>query len=87
MENGIDSYEFKFNIISYNKEKLFLNKILIIDNCREENSLLICPITKNELEQIVEPSWLYIRVYYMDPDNEQIQFPLVSDIKLTFKEL
>ena len=82
-----DSYELKFNIVSYNNEKLIFNEHLIIDNCREENNILVCPITKSELEQYVQPSKLEILMSYMNPDNYQKYFTLVARIRLIFNNI
>ena len=47
-----DSYEFKFNIVSYNGEKIILNYLIPID-CNRENNILKCPITKSKLEEFL----------------------------------
>ena len=41
LEEGKDSYDLKFKIISYNQEKIFINYNTVIDNCKKENDELI----------------------------------------------
>ena len=54
IREGIDSYEFKFKIDSYNKELLFIhqrNSYTFLDNCINNKGLLICKISKEKLEE------------------------------------
>ena len=87
VSDSIDSYELKFSVVSYNKEKIFFGQYLIIDTCKEENNILICPITKNELCEYLNPSSNEISIYYLNSDNDLHEFPLVSKIKIIFNNI
>ena len=57
VEEGKNFYEIKFKIRSYNKERLFLMKeqgIFYLDKCNEIKNELICSISKERLEEIME---------------------------------
>ena len=58
-----DSYEFKFNIVSYNGEKIILNYLIPID-CNRENNILKCPITKSKLEEFLNENITDITISY-----------------------
>jgi hypothetical protein len=57
VEEGKNFYEIKFKIRSYNQERLFLMKeqgIFYLDKCNENKNELICSISKERLEEIME---------------------------------
>jgi len=57
VEEDKNVYEIKFKIHSYNQERLFLMKelgIFYLENCYENKNELICPISKERLEEIME---------------------------------
>ena len=58
-----DSYEFKFNIVSYNGEKIILNYLIPID-CNRENNILKCPITTSKLEEFLYENITDISISY-----------------------
>ena len=57
VEEGKNFYEIKFKIYSYNQERLFLMKnggLFYLGKCNENKNELICPISKERLEEIME---------------------------------
>ena len=57
VEEGKNFYEIKFKIHSYNQERLFLVKqggIFYLENCNKNKNELICIISKERLEEIME---------------------------------
>ena len=42
IQNALDSYELKFNIVSYNQEKIIFNFRMFLD-CKVEDKILKCP--------------------------------------------
>ena len=83
------SYEIKFKINSYIKEKIFLQnnlKYIILDKCEINNAkkLLICKIRKAELEQILSTIDEKFSAYYLDEDFLLNKFNLVSNIEFKY---
>jgi hypothetical protein len=57
VEEGKNFYEIKFKIHSYNQERLFLmddGGLFYLGKCNENKNELICPISKERLEEIME---------------------------------
>lgn len=76
IEDKVDSYELKFNIVSYNQELLFFNN-LILDNCKTENNALKCYITKKDLLTHFNPQCFSGEIYWFDPinyENDNLHF-------------
>ena len=48
LDDGKQSYDLKFKIVSYNNEKIIINKNTILD-CKPKNDELICSITKKNI--------------------------------------
>ena len=85
IEDGIDSYELQFNIVSYNQEKIFLNSIMILD-CRTENNILKCPFTKSELLAYLQNEHEKNKISYLDVSTyKQKELLLVGKIKVQIK--
>ena len=78
-----DSYEFKFNIVSYNGEKIILNYLIPID-CNRENNILKCPITKSKLEEFLNENITDITISYIDSNRGFFNLPLVQDIEIIY---
>ena len=55
LEENKEIYDLKFKIVSYNNELLIINYRYVLENCKQENNELICPITKSKLEEILTP--------------------------------
>jgi len=63
-------YDLKFQIVSYNNETLIINNQYVLENCKQVNNELICPITKSKLEEILTPSVDESKIYlYYLNDN------------------
>ena len=92
IEDEIDSYEFKFNIGSYDNSLLYLYKhsmsYIVLDNYYKDENELVCKITKNNLEENLILN-NYQAVYYLQTiDNMGIMsFDLVSDITIKYKPI
>ena len=87
IENNRDSYELQFHIVSYNKEILMLGYI-IFDNCKAENNILKCPITKNDLLANLRPRDNELEIVYLDPINNNLNdLLLVSKVKIVVKDI
>ena len=86
LEENIDSYNLKFKIISYNQEKVFINYISVLDNCKQVDEDLICPISKSKLIEIITPIYdnCQIEVLYLDNNNDLKRFALIPKIKINY---
>ena len=80
IEESKDSYELKFNILSYNQEVIMLDYSPL--ECKQENNQLICQIKKLEIEKSLFGNQDTRSVYYKsDLDNHgHARLPLVGDI-------
>ena len=86
-----DIYELKFNIISYNQEKIYW-KLYYSDflDCRRENDELICPIKKTALVSDMSEINLDmtkndgLEIYFLNQKGEFIKFPLISLISINY---
>ena len=86
LEEGKDSYDLKFKIISYNQEKIFINYNTVIDNCKKENDELICPISKSKFIEIMSPG-IYgteIQINYLNTKNDLKRFVLIPNIEVQY---
>lgn len=86
IKDGVDSYELKFNIVSYNQEPIFINLYIPLDNCRVENNMLICTITKNDLLAYLTPMDTEGNIACLDKNNNITNFPLIPKIKINFRD-
>ena len=86
IEDTIDTYELKFNIVSYNQEPIFLKSEMPLDNCRNENNILICPMTKRDLLAYLTPEDNQASISYINYDDSLKYFPLIPRIKIIIKE-
>ena len=86
IERGKDTYDLKFNVVSYNQEAIMLRTLgYIFLNCIQENNILNCQINKNELEKGLSKSKLTSNVYYINNRDEGVivSLPFVGDIIIT----
>ena len=72
IEKSVDNYELKFNIVSYNKEILIFNENMVLDNCKAQNDILVCPITKSELLSQFCTSYIN-RVEYLNTKDNKVE--------------
>ena len=74
VEEDKNFYEIKFKIRSYNQERLFLMKehgIFYLEKCYENKNELICPISKERLEEIMEKNnEKFLYAFNNDGDSE-----------------
>lgn len=81
---GQDSYELKFNVVSYNQEVLFFStRAKTILECKQENKELICPIKKDELEKGFEYKSYSLSIRYIGEKEGEAKLPLTGPIILT----
>ena len=86
IEKGKNTYDLKFNVVSYNQEVLMLRTLgYIFLNCRQENNILNCQINKNELEKGLIKNNLTSNVYYINKRDKGVivNLPIVGDITIT----
>ena len=76
-----NSYFLKFNISSYNNERIFVLINTILDNCKMQKNELVCPITRN---QILATDQYKITLYFLNEKNELSRFWLVPDIQIEY---
>ena len=87
IENNRDSYELQFHIVSYNKEILMFSYINL-DNCKAENNILKCSITKKGLLAHLRPQDNNIEIFNLDTINNSFnKLPLVSEVKIVVKDI
>ena len=87
IENSVDSYELKFNIVSYKQEKLFLNYIFLLE-CKNEKNILKCPITKKDLLAYFPGSNSKNKISYLNTtDYEQYSLLLIGEINIELKDI
>ena len=86
IDEEINSYELKFNIVSYNQEPIFLRQDMPLENCRNENNILICTMTKSDLLIYFLPDDTQTRIYYINYHNNLRSFPLIPKIKIIINE-
>ena len=81
LEDGKENYEIKFNIVSYHQENLYYNFYFIIDNCKPQNDILICPITKSDILKYIYPDEKKIVVWYLNIYGQVVDMKFVPKIK------
>ena len=87
IQNALDSYELKFNIVSYNQEKIILNFRMFLD-CKVENKILKCPLTKKDLLTYVGKEGYLKRTAYLDTTNSIYAYLyMVSAINIIIKDI
>ena len=88
IENEVDSYELKFNIVSYHQEQLVFNKNLLLNNCKTENNILKCIIKKEEIAGYHPPSQNISQIYYIEKENcSTANLFMVPQIKIIKKDI
>ena len=83
LDDGKQSYDLKFKIVSYNNEKIIINKNTVLD-CKPKSDELICPITKKKLLSIIGPEDLSLRVYCLDNNYGFSKLPLIPTIDVEY---
>ena len=87
IENTAYSSELKFNVVSYNQEKLFFNYAMILE-CKIENNILSCILTKKDLLAYLQRENSKNKISYLDISNySQKNLLLVAPIQVIVKEL
>ena len=82
---GKDSYELKFNVLSYNQEVLMLQTLgNVFMNCRQENNDLNCEIKKDDLEKGLNENYFKSNVYYRSDatGGSLTELPLVGEVTI-----
>jgi len=87
LEDGKEKYEIKFNIVSYHQENLYYNFYFIIDNCKPQNDILICPITKSDILKYIYPDEKKIVVWYLNIYGQVVDMKFVPRIKIIVPEI
>ena len=83
---GKDTYELKFKIVSYNKEKIILDDALILD-CQVDNSNIICHVTKKDLEKITKTNVTDMRVTTINDYIYQKSLAFVPYVTVIYKNI
>lgn len=89
LDDGNESYDLKFKIVSYNNNKIGLNWIKILDDCKQVNDELICTLTKKKIEEIttVLQGKAYFQVIYINEEYRVRKFPLIPKIDIIYKNI
>ena len=86
IKEDIETYDLKFKIVSYNNEKLIINYQYVLENCKQENNELICPITKSILVENLTPgpdgNKISLRCFNHDSTKRLGIFHLVAPIEV-----
>ena len=88
-DNVKESYELKFNIVSYNQEILKFNNDMFLE-CKIDNNILKCPFTKKDLIPYLtkDESFSTQDMYYLDTINyDENKLYLVASIKIIIKDI
>ena len=85
LNNGEESYELKFKILSYNNETIYLSSYIILEDCKIVNEELICTILKEKLESNLRSLGLY-HLYYLIDGYEYTSFISVLGINIKLPE-
>ena len=86
VEEGKDSYDLKFKIISYNQEIIFINYHTVIDNCKKEKDELICPISKSKLIEFMSPGYYEskFQISYLNTNSDLRRFVFIPLIEVEY---
>ena len=87
LDEGKESYDLKFKIVSYNQEKIILNWAIVLEDCKQQNDELICPIKKSQLEAILDPEYLYLVVNYINSKYRIEDFVLIPKIDIVYNSV
>ena len=85
IEDLKDSYELKFNVVSYNQELLMIRILgYIFLDCRQNNNELICQVKKSDLEKGLVSNDTYTNVEYINDadDIRSLRLPFVGRIHI-----
>lgn len=85
IEEGKDTYDFKFNMVSYNGETLILNYYFPL-NCKKDNNILVCPMSKSKFEEFLSENCTEAYINYIDSEGEVHEFPLVNTIEIIYSK-
>ena len=87
IQSNLDSYELKFNIVSYHQEKILFNYRMILD-CKAEENILKCPLTKKDLLAYVEKEGSIEKTSSINNDDySENQLYLVAPINIKIKDI
>jgi hypothetical protein len=87
LDEGKESYDLKFKIVSYNQEKIIINWAIVLEDCKQQNDELICPIKKSQLEAILDPEYLYLVVNYINSKYRIEDFVLIPKIDIVYNSV
>jgi len=58
-----------------------------LEDCKQQNDELICPIKKSQLEAILEPKYLYLQLYYINSKYRIEDFVLIPKIDIVYNSV
>ena len=87
LDEGKESYDLKFKIVSYNQEKIIINWAIVLEDCKQQNDELICPIKKSQLEAILDLEYLYLVVNYINSKYRIEDFVLIPKIDIVYNSV
>lgn len=82
---GIDSYELKFNVVSYNQEVLVFKTLgFVYMNCNQEKDELKCLMEKNEIEKGLLMNDYLADIFYVSVTSSNVleRLPYVRYINI-----
>ena len=89
INEGIESYNFKFYIEKYNDETLYIygerNNSIILDNCEKNENELNCEISKEKLEEILIKNNEQFKVGAINDTIGIINFDFILNININYK--
>ena len=87
VEEGIDTYQLKFNIGYYHDEKLIItngqDKYKFLDKCSIDKKELICTIEKSELEEI-SLNFHMLKAYLPLSSSPFFEFPMIDEFSINY---
>ena len=86
IEETIDSFQWEFNIVSYNQEVLFLNYDMPIENCITHGNKLSCTITRDDFLAYFPPSQKDVYLFYRNEYGIPKELPLTHRIEVFIRE-
>ena len=86
VEEEIEIYDLKFKIISYNNEKIVINKTIILD-CDIKYADLTCHLYKKDLDRISINENFNLDIRIINYLFKQFRFPFLPDINVKYKNL
>ena len=89
LNDGKQSYDLIFKIVSYNGEKLILNGGTVLDNCIQKNDELICTITKKKVEEYLfeQSGQKFLGLTYLNSNYRITKFPMIPKIEVIYDNI